>query len=131
MIQQIKDSIEQADLAIKNEDFDALMDFYTDDAILVVKPGTIARGKEEIKKAFIAISKYFEHSIVPTQGKMIMLESGDTVLVMSQTLLDAQDKEASEYPMERRATYVYRRTPEGKWLCSIDNSYGTSLLDMQ
>lgn len=30
--------------------------------------------------------------------------------------------------MERRATYVFRRIDQ-KWLCAIDNSYGTSLLD--
>lgn len=69
----IKELIKQADLAIKNEDFDHLMDFYSDDAILVVRPGKIARGKKEIKEAFIKIAKYFDNSIVPTQGKMEFL----------------------------------------------------------
>ncbi len=58
---------------------------------------------------------------------MIMLEAGDTVLVLSQTLLDADNKENSEYSMDRRATYVYRNI-NGQWLCAIDNSYGTALL---
>ena len=124
----IKELIKQADLAIKNEDFDHLMDFYSDDAILVVRPGKIARGKKEIKEAFIKISKYFDNSIVPTQGKMEFLEAGDTVLVISQTLLDANNAQESEYSMERRATYVYRLI-DGKWLCVIDNSYGTTILD--
>lgn len=124
----IKELIKQADLAIKNEDFDHLMDFYSDDAILIVRPGKIARGKKEIKEAFIKIAKYFDNSIVPTQGKMEFLEAGDTVLVISQTLLDANNAQESEYSMERRATYVYRLI-DGKWLCVIDNSYGTTILD--
>ena len=124
----MKELIKQADLAIKNEDFDHLMDFYSDDAILVVRPGKIARGKKEIKEAFIKIAKYFDNSIVPTQGKMEFLEAGDTVLVISQTLLDANNAQESEYSMERRATYVYRLI-DGKWLCVIDNSYGTTILD--
>lgn len=124
----IKELIKQADLAIKNEDFDHLMDFYSDNAILVVRPGKIARGKKEIKEAFIKIAKYFDNSIVPTQGKMEFLEAGDTVLVISQTLLDANNAQESEYSMERRATYVYRLI-DGKWLCVIDNSYGTTILD--
>ena len=124
----IKELIKQADLAIKNEDFAHLMDFYSDDAILVVRPGKIARGKKEIKEAFIKIAKYFDNSIVPTQGKMEFLEAGDTVLVISQTLLDANNAQESEYSMERRATYVYRLI-DGKWLCVIDNSYGTTILD--
>lgn len=125
---EIKDLIAQADKAIKEERFDDLMDFYTDDAVLVVKPGLEAKGKEAIKNAFIKIAEYFKNSVVPTQGKMVMLEAGDTVLVLSQTLLDAENKDTSDYSMDRRATYVYRNV-NGKWLCAIDNSYGTTLLD--
>ena len=124
----IKNLIMQADTAIKEERFDDLMEFYTEDAVLVIKPGMEAHGKIEIKKAFIKIAAYFKNSIVPTQGNMVMLEAGDTVLVLSQTLLDADNKEASDYSMERRATYVYRKI-QNKWLCSVDNSYGTTLLD--
>ena len=128
MNSEIKDLISQADKAIKEERFDDLMDFYTDDAVLVVKPGMEAKGKDAIKIAFIKIAEYFKNSVVPTQGNMVMLETGDTVLVLSQTLLDAENKETSDYTMDRRATYVYRKV-NGKWLCAIDNSYGTTLLD--
>ncbi len=124
----IKNLIMQADTAIKEERFDDLMEFYTEDAVLVIKPGMEAHGKTEIKKAFVKIAAYFKNSIVPTQGNMVMLEAGDTVLVLSQTLLDADNKEASDYSMERRATYVYRKV-QNKWLCAVDNSYGTTLLD--
>lgn len=124
----IKNLIDAADKAIKEERFDDLMDYYTDDAVLVVKPGLEVKGKESIKKAFIKIAEYFKNSIVPTQGKILMIEAGDTVLVLSQTLLEADNESESEYSMDRRATYVYRNI-NGKWLCAIDNSYGTTLLD--
>lgn len=128
MNKEIENLIHQADLAIREERFDDLLEFYTDDAILVVKPGMEVQGKENIKKAFIKIAEYFKNSIVPTQGKMIMIETGDTALVLSQTFLDATNKETSEYSMERRATYIFRKI-DNRWLCAIDNSYGTSLLD--
>ena len=128
MEHELKELIKKCDLAIKKEDFDTLMNYYTDDAILVVKPGMIARGKEEIKKSFIAIAKYFNNSLIPTQGKMIILEAGDTALVISQTLLDADIKD-SEYSMDRRATYVFTKNSNGEWLCAVDNSYGTDLIN--
>lgn len=128
MNMEIKELINQADKAIKEERFDDLMSFYTDDAVLVVKPGLEAKGREAIKNAFIKIAAYFKNSVVPTQGNMVMLEAGDTVLVLSQTLLDADNKDTSDYSMDRRATYVYRRI-DGKWLCAVDNSYGTTLID--
>ncbi|MBQ3379120.1 MAG: SgcJ/EcaC family oxidoreductase [Clostridia bacterium] len=128
MNSEIRALIAAADKAIREERFDDLMSFYTDDAVLVVRPGLEARGKAQIKDAFIKIAAYFKNSIVPAQGKMIMIEAGDTVLVLSQTLLQAENSEKSEYPMERRATYVYKKI-NGNWLCAIDNSYGTSLID--
>ncbi len=128
MNKEIEELIAAADKAIKEERFDDLKEFYTEDAVLVVKPGLEVKGKEAIKEAFIKIADYFNNSVVPTQGKMLMVEAGDTVLVLSQTLLNAENKESSEYSMDRRATYVYRKI-DGKWLCAIDNSYGTTLLD--
>jgi ketosteroid isomerase-like protein len=128
MEHELKKVIKKCDLAIKQEDFDTLMNYYTDDAILVVKPEMIARGKDEIKKAFIAIAKYFNNSIVPTQGEMLILEAGDTALVISQTFLEAESKKDSEYSMERKATYVFKKNAQGDWLCAIDNSYGTDLI---
>ena len=129
MEHELKEFIKKCDQAIKQEDFDTLKNYYTDDAILVVKPDMIARGKEEIKQAFIKIAKYFNNSLVPTQGEMIILEAGDTALVISQTLLDAEKYE-TEYSMDRRATYVFKKNAKGEWLCAIDNSYGTDLIDM-
>ena len=128
MNETIVQHIAKPDQAIKEERFDDLVEFYTEGAVLVVRPGVEAHGKEAIKAAFVKIAAYFQNSIVPTQGKMVMLEGGDTVLVLSQTLLDADNKETSEYSMDRRATYVFRLV-DGQWKCAIDNSYGTTLLD--
>lgn len=58
---------------------------------------------------------------------MVILEAGDTALVLSQTLI-AADKNDLEYSMERKATYVFKKISQGVWLCSIDNSYGTDLI---
>ncbi|VBB05686.1 Hypothetical protein LUCI_0905 [Lucifera butyrica] len=128
MEHELRELIQKCDLAIQQEDFDTLMNYYTDDAILVVRPGMIARGKEEIKKAFIAIAKYFNNSLVPAQGEMVILETGDTALVISQAFLKADIKD-SKYSMERRSTYVFKKDSHNAWLCAIDNSYGTDLLN--
>ena len=128
MEHELKEIISKCDLAIKQEDFDTLVNYYTDDAILVVKPDMIVQGKDRIKKAFIAIAKYFNNSVAPTQGEMIILETGDIALVLSQMILTA-DKKDSEYSMDRKATYVFKKNMSGEWLCAIDNSYGTDLIN--
>jgi uncharacterized protein (TIGR02246 family) len=125
----IKTLIEAADRSITAKDFDSLMDFYTDDATLVVKAGLHARGKVAIRKAFEAISAYFGGKLEVRQGKMEIVEGGDVALVLMETVLDTVDEAGSRLSTTRRATYVFRKTPTGRWLCAVDNSYGTDLLD--
>lgn len=123
---ELKSLIETADRAITAEDFDSLMEFYADDATLVVKPGTIATGKDQIKKAFVAIAAHFGNSLKVRQGRVEVIEGAGVALVVMETLLDIA---GGEEPVVRRATYVFRRSEAGRWLCAVDNSYGTSLLD--
>jgi uncharacterized protein (TIGR02246 family) len=117
--------IQKADEAINNEDFDALIDIYAEDAVLVIKPGVNATGKAEIKDALGKIANYFEHSLMVKQAEVTILETEDTALVLAKTIISAQN-----HPMmERKATYVFKRDVNGDWLCVIDNSYGHDLLE--
>lgn len=120
--------IAAADDAINREDFDSLMDFYTDDATLVVVPGRAANGKEEIRKAYIALAEHFQHTLYMTQGDMIVIEAGDTALVIAQTSVRANMKSAAPTMETRNATYVFKRGDDGQWRCIVDNSYGAALL---
>jgi uncharacterized protein (TIGR02246 family) len=120
----LKVLIEKADKAMNQEDFDALLDFYADDAILVIKPGMNAVGKAQIRKAYEAIAAHFGHTLDVKQAGMKILETGDTALVLAKTLVSAK-----EHPVvERKATYVFKRTTNDAWLCIIDNSYGHDLI---
>lgn len=116
--------IELADKAINREDFDTVVDLYTEDAVLVVKPGTHAIGKAQIRKAMEAIAAHFDRSLDVRQNGMVILETGDTVLVLAKTLVSAKNLPVTE----RKATYVFRKVRD-RWLCAIDNSYGHEVLD--
>jgi uncharacterized protein (TIGR02246 family) len=120
--------IRAADAAITAEDFDALMDFYADDATLVVKPGLNVTGKENIRAAFVRIADYVQHSLVVGQGRMEVIEGGDTALVIMESTLEYVEA-GDKVSVTRRATYVFRQEADGHWVCTVDNSYGTALLD--
>lgn len=121
--------IKAADRAIMLEDFDSLMDFYDEHATLVVTPGSHASGKAEIRRAFVAIAQYFNHSLKIEQDKMKIIESEDTALVLAEAALDAFESDGKRISVVGRSTYVFRKNAEGKWRCLIDNSYGTELLN--
>jgi uncharacterized protein (TIGR02246 family) len=118
--------IEKADKAINEEDFDTVVDLYAEDAVLVIKPGTNAVGKIEIRRAMEAIAVHFERSLDVRQAGMVILETGDTALVLAKTLVSAGNAPT----VERKATYVFKKDPRNRWLCAIDNSYGHEILDV-
>ncbi len=97
--------IEKADKAINQEDFDTVVDLYADDAVLVIKPGKTAVGKVQIRSAMEAIAAHFDRSLDVRQAGMVILETGDTALVLARTLVSAKNS-----PMtERKATYVFKK----------------------
>ena len=117
--------IEKADKAINQEDFGTLINIYAEDAVLVIKPGMNAVGKDQIKNAFEAISAHFEHSLDVKQAGMEILETGDTALVLAKTLVSAKNSPV----IVRKATYVFKKDVNNRWVCTIDNSYGHDLLE--
>ncbi|MDX6916242.1 SgcJ/EcaC family oxidoreductase [Pectobacterium carotovorum] len=125
----IREIIEACDKAISERNLDALMDYYAEDAALVIKPGMVARGKDDIRKAFVAIADYFKNQLIVEQGNMQVIEGGGDALVIMETVLHYPDEQGSIVTTTRRATYVFRKDANGNWLCTIDNSYGTTLLD--
>lgn len=125
----LRQIIEACDKAITAKDYDTLLTYYAEDAALVIKPGMIARGKESIRKAFIAIADYFQGTLVVEQGEMQVIEGAGNALVIMETLLRYPDGAGGTVETTRRATYVFRAEADGRWLCTVDNSYGTSLLD--
>lgn len=125
---EVEALIHAADDAINREDLDAVLAFYAEDATLVVRPGLNATGKDQIRKAFAAIAEYFNHSLQVTQDRLVVVEGGDTALVLGQAEIRAKDATGGAIFLEREATYVFRRFPDGAWRCVVDNSYGTTLL---
>lgn len=55
----LQKEIAKADKAINDRDFETVANCYTEDAVLVVKPGTLVQGREALKrriKRFLATS---------------------------------------------------------------------------
>ncbi|CAL5245345.1 hypothetical protein PASLES2_20795 [Pseudomonas aeruginosa] len=106
--QTLQNLVGRADALINAGQFDALMDFDCDDATLVVKPGLNACGKAQIRQAFDAIARHFEHSLRVRQHDLRVIEAGDTALVMAEAVIESKAGR-----LQRRLTYVFRQ--EAGW----------------
>lgn len=103
------------------------MNFYTENGTLVVKDDLHVSGKPSLKRAFMAIAGFFNHSLQVSQGKVKVIFGEDCALVLAQTLLSANMPNEGKFNTVREATYVFKLI-NNQWLCVIDNSYGTDLL---
>lgn len=74
---------------------------------------------------------YFDGQLEVTQGAMEVIEGADNALVIMETRLRYPDGQGGLVDETRRATYVFRKGTDGEWRCTIDNSYGTALLEAQ
>lgn len=122
------ESVRAADRAINTRDLAALMDFYDDDATLVVEPGRLARGKPAIRTAYERIFQFFNQRLEVTQRDFQVLQGGDVALVLCNLQLRADGGSAAPVSLARQPTYVFRRSPDGRWRCAVDNSYGVTLV---
>jgi uncharacterized protein (TIGR02246 family) len=123
---EVIEAIRKADKAIDQRDIEALMDFYEEDATLVVEPGRYAHGKAQIAEAFRAIFAYFNNTLLVRQSNFQVIEGGVALVICKLELLAERFTE-SKVSMYRRPTYIFKKSSDGKWRCLIDNSYGTDL----
>jgi ketosteroid isomerase-like protein len=52
IMRSLEETVEEIDEAFNRGDVEAVLDFYEDGAVMVLEPGRLARGKDEMRRAF-------------------------------------------------------------------------------
>ena len=120
-----EDTVRNLIKAINNDDAATAAAQYEPEAILVVEPGKIARGSEQIREAMIGFT-----ALKPTlqSEKDLILVAGDTALLLSNWSLNGTGPEGEAIQMGGKSTDILRRQSGGNWLIAIDNPWGVDLL---
>jgi uncharacterized protein (TIGR02246 family) len=108
--------------AFGSHDLEAVLELYEPDATLIPQPGEVVRGTEAIREAisqFLAMEPKFD-----LQFKKAF-QAGDIALLFSDWTLSATDPDGNAIEMGGRTAGVARSQPDGSWLFTIDNPYGT------
>jgi uncharacterized protein (TIGR02246 family) len=108
--------------AFGSHDLEAVLALYEPDATLIPQPGEVVRGTEAIREAisqFLAMEPKFD-----LQFKKAF-QAGDIALLFSDWTLSATDPDGNAIEMGGRTAGVARSQPDGSWLFTIDNPYGT------
>ena len=116
------------DEAVNSKNIEAVLDFYEDEALLVIQPGRVARGKPELRNFFEAV---FDMNIKAKQIATNVMETGDIALFTSKWVAEGRTSDGNEFSNINIATSVFRKSAVGKWRLVIDNSFGPEVLNVQ
>jgi ketosteroid isomerase-like protein len=121
----LEETVKEIDAAFNRGDVEAVLVFYEDGAAVVLEPGRLARGKDEIRRAF---QRLLGLDGVATQIKTNVIEAGDIALFTSKWSFSGKAPDGTPFTRESFSTSVFRKQAGGRWRCVIDNSYGPAIL---
>ena len=119
------DTVNQLTRSINSGDLATAVQQYEPEAILVVRPGHMARGWAQLHEAlagFVALRATL------TSEAQHVLEDGDLALYLGRWSLRGIDPAGAPVVLGGESTDVLRRQKDGRWLIVIDDPWGTRLL---
>ena len=119
------ETVNQLTRAINAGDVATAVQLYEPDAILVVRPGQVARGWAQLNEAlagFVALRATLTSEAQDVQ------EAGDLALYLGRWSLRGTAPDGAPVVLGGESTDILRRQKDGRWLIAIDNPWGAQLL---
>jgi ketosteroid isomerase-like protein len=111
--------------AINRGDLAAAVALYEPNAMLVVRPGELARGAAAISEAlagFVALKATLR------SDAQRVLEADSVALYVGRWNLHGTDPSGQAVVLSGESTDVLRRQHDGRWLIVLDNPWGAQIL---
>ncbi|HEY0408065.1 MAG TPA: nuclear transport factor 2 family protein [Pyrinomonadaceae bacterium] len=120
------EAVDLLDEAFNRGDLETILGFYEDGATMVVEPGRLATGKDELRAAFQWILSNMKG--IARQEKTHVIESGDIALFTSRWNYSGTAADGAPMSRQSYASVVLRRHSDGGWRVVVDNSWGPAVL---
>jgi ketosteroid isomerase-like protein len=111
--------------AINAGDLKTAVGLYEPEAVLVVRPGQVARGWAQLHEAlagFVALGATL------TSEAQDVIEAGDLALYLGRWTLRGTDPAGKSVTLGGESADILRRHGDGRWLIVVDNPWGAQVL---
>jgi uncharacterized protein (TIGR02246 family) len=119
------DTVNHLTDALNRGDLERAVRLYEGNAVLVARPGQVARGSAELRSA---LRGFIDLKPRLTAQAQMVIEIGDVALYMGRWTLQGTDPAGQPVSMGGESADVLRRHPDGRWLIAIDNPWGGQVL---
>ena len=118
-------TVDQLTQAINRGDLEAPLALYEPNAVLMVQPGQLARGRIQLREA---LARFIALKPTLRSEAQHVIEAGDIALYMSRWTLQGADPSGQAVSMRGESSDILRRQANGRWLIALDNPWGAQLL---
>ena len=118
-------AVELLDRAFNEGDIDAVLGFYEAAAVVVIEPGKLARGSEELRNFFARVVR---SGTSAKQLRTHVIEADGLALFLSRWTLRTGTGNPDAPSQTFVATTVFRKQSDGTWKVLIDNPLGPLVL---
>lgn len=111
--------------ALNKGSLEAALALYEPQAVMVAVPGSLAAGKDALRKAlegFIALRPTIR------SVKQAVVEASGLAQYSSEWTLAGTDPAGKPVTMTGKSSDVLRKQPDGTWKIVVDNPWGTAIL---
>ena len=124
-MQTALDTVDRLVRAINAGDLKTALGLYEPDAVLVVRPGRLARGWAQLHEALAGFVALRATLMSESQG---VIEAGDLALYLGRWTLRGTDPAGKSVTLGGESADILRRHGDGRWLIVVDNPWGAQLL---
>ena len=119
------DTVNRLVRAINAGDLKTAVGLYEPEAVLVVRPGQVARGRAQLHEALAGFVALRATLTSEAQG---VIETGDLALYLGRWTLRGTDPAGKPVTLGGESTDILRRHGDGSWLVVVDNPWGAQVL---
>jgi uncharacterized protein (TIGR02246 family) len=119
------DTVNRLVRAIDAGDLTTAVELYEPEALLVVRPGQVARGSSQLREA---LAGFVTLRATVTSEAQHVLEAGDLALYVGRWSLRGMDPAGKPVMLTGESTDILRRHEDGRWLIAVDNPWGAQAL---
>lgn len=110
---------------VRNGDVDGALSCFAAEAVYVVTPGTVVKGRAEIR---IGLERLCAMRPDLQAQRCLAIEVGDHAMWVDEWSLHATLPDGSAMHMKGVSSDILRREPDGTWVYLVDNPYGAAAL---
>jgi ketosteroid isomerase-like protein len=119
------DTVNRLVRAINAGDLKSAVELYEPEAVLVVRPGQLARGWAQL---YEALAGFVALRAILTSEAQGVIETGDLALYLGRWTLRGTDPAGKAVTLGGESADILRRHGDGRWLIAVDNPWGAQVL---